>query len=478
MSIEKKIRTSITWNTIESIIYQVILGAHQSFLYVWGGQHHYGLISTLFAFIYLTSTLIVGGFELAITPIFNEVSINRILFKRIILVNFFKQLGWAIVIGSILILTLPIIKLPMLSPTIIVLAVGTAVCEGIRKVFRVLLHLFFKSHIVAWIEVTLLMSYCISVWSGYYFLHNFPLALIITPLFCTSFISTFIYSLMIYKEYLLMTPGTTSSLRIIQAKLTRNRFTHIINTIGHALCSGNFLIPFFSALQGLEIAGLFKLVNYWCQTTTPIIQKIFGISAQASFAKIKTMPTSEKRALFFWFNTHLLRVLAVLLGSISITAFVVYALTTSGTRSVPWALIALSVLLLLSENIMIIYEKFCVAEEKSSYLLLCQSILIIGWLIGWHSSLITTPVHVLTWLIAIRFLSCGILAALVRRLLYFPANQQQFFPTKATKVYENTGLIAIPKNNALFTQKQTIKDSTKQFVTKKQNGDAEQITKL
>lgn len=475
MNIEKKIRTSITWNAIESIIYQIILSAHQCLLYLWGGQHHYGLISTLFAFIYLTSTLIVGGFELAITPIFNEVSINRTLFKRVIVLNFLKQLGWATVIGSIILLTLATIKLPLLSPIIIALAAGTALCEGIRKVFRVLLHLLFKSHLVAWVEVTLLIGYCISVWLGYYFLRSFPLVLIITPLFCTSLISIFIYSLMIYKEYQFIPSGSTNSIGTIQTKLTHNRFIHAVNTIGHALCSGNFLVPLFSVLQGLEIAGLFKLVNYWCQTTAPIIQKIFGISAQASFAKIKGMPASEKKALFFWFNTHLLRVLAVLLGSISITAFVIHTLNTSGTRSVPWVLIALSVLLLLSENIMIIYEKFCVAEERSSYLLLCQSILIIGWLLGWHSSLYTTPTHVLAWLIAIRLLSCGILAALVRRLLHSPANQQHYASTKVAEVYKNTDIIAASKNATLFAQEQTFKDPAKQFVTEALEIDTEQI---
>jgi hypothetical protein len=102
------------------------------------------------------------------------------------------------------------------------------------------------------------------------------------------------------------------------------------------------------------------------------------------------------------------------------------------------------VLLLLSENGMIVYEKFCIAEERSVYLLLCQSILIAGWILGWILGLYTKPTHILAWLIPTRLLSCVILAILVRRLLYIPINKQYHVST--TDVHEKTDVITASKN--------------------------------
>lgn len=411
--INRRIRVSMTWNAWGSISYQLLLFLHQLFLYKSIGPELYGYLGMLFALVYLISTILILGLESAITPYIHRILSCKVDFKRYLLIPFIKQ----IFITSILIMTSLIaytviinlsIKLTYTSYLVLGLL---ALSEAIRKLLRTLLNFMLRARLVALVELVSCIAYSALVGLGILLGYTVSICLVFIPLLITSFMANIRYGIEILSCYHTL-PKENSLLEHkvqVSMEFTRHRIISALHTLARLAYSTNSLIPLFALLANFELAGLFKMVSSCFTAITQILQRIFGFNTQILCALHKNL---EKHRLIIHLNKQLLKILSIIFGIFVTTVFTIYWL---GSINVTYTYLIMTIgfaALLLSENFIVVYEKYCIAEKKIQYLLFYQSILIVSWYGGIHY-FYSSPGLLLTAFFAIRLFTSLALAFIV-----------------------------------------------------------------
>jgi hypothetical protein len=417
MSLYQKITTALRWNTFEAIAYQVLLCSHQLLLLSTIPAVTYGLMGTLFATTYFTASLISGGFEYAITPFFTQACSSRQAYKALLISPFVQQLALAstILIGFIGIGMYGFWSSPILQYGSYLIPL--ALSEGTRKILKTLAQLSLKARPSAYIELALLTTYVSTVWSWWYMSGcAISIPLLFIPLIITSLLTNVAYLIIIARSYYTLPSITTPHPPVLApSRLWHSRAINFINQLGHSLFSGNFLVPWIALHLGLEQAGIFKILSYVCSMITPLIQKIVGLQSQVLFAHIKHNAHIEKTKALTLLNKKLFILLSLCLTLILINVKTI--LTYHGTHITMslslWISLFLFILFMMSENLVVVYERFCIAFEHVEYLLFYAALSCIGF---FGIIMLLSPLSITTLLLcllAVRVCSFGVLIMLI-----------------------------------------------------------------
>jgi len=384
-NIYKKLIYSLKWLSLESITYQILLLIHQIFLFKMTKLNLYGILGTIFSFVYLLVTITNLGLEGSLSPFFKKITENKRSLRSFLLLQ---------LIPSILISFLSFIFLStasdgfnlFLNQKLIILLSCLILLESIKKTLRAILYLSFLNKINTYVEIASLLAYIGSVWTYFFITNKITINSIFVPMFVTSFLATttlFLFTRKIYQKL----PSKNKRLSFSHLSIIKCRLLNFLNQFGHSLFSSNFMVPFFAAQFGFAQAGIFKLISHISYSTTSLMRKIFGWLCDTMLSQTKDMRLETKQAIFSSISQilhHVLYMIAIFL-IINLNKIMTYSKVDGAL--VNWPLIALFLIITLSENLFIIYEKFYIAEEKNKYTLLINifSILLLASIINFNS---------------------------------------------------------------------------------------------
>ncbi len=378
ISLRKKFVHGLRWNSIESIFYYTCLAMHQIMLCRVLSTTLYGAMGTLFSLVYLVIALFNFGFDLSIGPFFSLYKSSKLHFKKYLIRQLMGQgviYGLVAIVLSIILRThvLPIRLMPIISWPLAVIIGLLVVSEGVKKSLRIVLQYAFLSHLTAAIEILYIISYMMIVWGIYLARHHISLITLFFPMFFLSLISTILLLAAVYKLYRHM-PSVAAESCSTWKTIGYNRMFNYGYQVSRELFTSNFLIPFFAIKFGLSLAALLELVKPLNQFITIIIKKVFGITGQTILAHTKRMDMASKRVAFKAASTPLYRVLFFVVGALLIAFKPLVALKSS---SIDEKIGILFFVFLFSENFILLYEKWFIIEEKTHYLIVFNSCLVL-----------------------------------------------------------------------------------------------------
>lgn len=408
--LHKKFYYALTWNSIESVIYQLLLLSHQILLFHTVGSEKYGLIGFVFSFIYLSIALVNFGFDDSIAPFFSLATINKHNFKRL----FIPQICFEIIIlvsySIFLFFMAPALvhKIPIIlhNPMLLYLICGIIISEGMKKTMRSFLHIAFVNKKTTVIELATIMMYITTVWA--YYLLGFPItfSLLLIPLFFTSCVGSIILGYTIYQWFKQLpnskaTPITTHIIK----RIIKNRFFAYLIQLNHQFFSGNFLVPLFALQCGLQCAAVVKLASHIIHTISSIINKIIGPTSVALLAHYKNKDLIEKRKAFFIATGSIHQLLYAFFIFFFINYKKLILFCDSPHVLSYWPFIFLFMTIHFSEHFFTIYEKFYITEEKIEYLLLLHCITTASMYTAINHAFSPSPLIILISIACIRIVS-------------------------------------------------------------------------
>jgi len=364
---------SLRWLSFEAISYQFILLGHQFILFGIADRQLYGLAGTLFSLVYLCVTVADLGLEPSLSPFFAQLTKNRQAFGRFLVVQFIPNVAiigflFAGLFCFLLLGRSWFASLGVGMPLLAVLGLLT-LTECIKKTLRAVLHLAFLNRATAFIGFGTIVSYIATVWGLYGFGFALSLPIIFVPMLVTSSISMMLMIFFVYKFYRSLPQDAACTLPYFGRRVIASRGFNALNQLSHLLFSSNFLVPFFAFQFGLAHAGLFKLVSHIAYCTTGILRRTFGVASDALLAKSKAMAAQARREVFTRISERLHHALygIFIFFVINHTKLLTYGGVQLQEASAPLAYLFL--LICLSENFFIAYEKFYIMHEKAGRLL-------------------------------------------------------------------------------------------------------------
>jgi len=413
---------STFWNSLESIVYHVLLLSHHIALFHVLSYDQFGVIGTTFASIYLIITLADVGLHLSLPAVFKELSSHQVMARNVL----FKQALASYIILSIFcmfIYYLPTLAwLPTtITPITLLLINSIIITEYTKKLARSVLQLAFFNRQIALIELITITSYIITIWSLYMIGVTLTLNSILAPMLITSVISTICLLIYVMQWYhqLPQLKGEPSDQSLLNNNMLRNRLFIYGNQLGATLFSSNFLVPLMASYTSISQAGIFKFISMIFHYISIILHAIFGISSSALFASSKDQNLDTKRILFSHSTGHLYHAMCSIGIFITINYKVLFSLSSLNTFEYSIFFAMLFVGIRIIENLLITYEKFYITEERSEFILFLN-LLIMG----------ITYIFTYTLPIVSSFLSFIILLITMRSIMLLIVGSYSFYMWK------------------------------------------------
>lgn len=403
-ALKRLFHTSMVWNAIESVLYQLIMCIHQGALFFAIERSVYGFAGVLFSSIYALVTIVNLGLDGALTVWWHTAITSKRNFQRLII----NQLAAQIILTFPATLLLTYMQgfawhlLPIIG--------SITMLESIKKTFKTCLYLRFDNKKVAPTEIALLALYVALVWIQIWYYGSIQATQLIIPLILSSALATSIYGYQLLRWYHTLADSDTDDCRYAPSTIFFIRTNNYLTQITHLLFSGNILIPLFATRFGLEAAGTLKLVNTIAYGVGTLMHKIVGITSQALFAYTKTADLQETNQVFASCTNKIYQ-LMYLAGIFTLinSSKMGHQLSAIGTTSA-----LLFAALVITENICNIYEHFLTVKGYGYYNVLIQTISFVS-AYGFISYLSVPLYAILILLLCIRVLSLIAFEGIVRR---------------------------------------------------------------
>jgi len=369
MNIRKKLSYSLKWISLESLIYHFLFLAHQVLLLKTCGYEKYGAIGALFSIIYLTVTITSIGLESSLSPFFKEMTKSKNLFK-----SFFIQQIIPTILLSIATFPVFIALKRIFSQEIsyfFILTISLIILfESVKKTLRAILYLAFNAKVNMYIETISFAVYMVTIWLLYAQIKIISLNIIFIPMLFMSVMSCAFLFAYVYKFYAKLPSNSKFEIRgISKTRIFKCRIINFVNQFSHNMFSSNFLVPFFAMQFGLAQAGVFKILSHISYSITMLIRKIFGWTSDALLSQAKDLSMAEKQNIFSRINQKINHVLIGIIIFFTINISKILNFTNASKTMLNWPLISFFMIITLTENLFISYEKFYIAEEKNGLLL-------------------------------------------------------------------------------------------------------------
>ncbi len=399
--LKRAVMGSLFWNAFESILYQILYLSHHTALFYNADRNLYGIYGALFAFLYLVIMWVNTSFDVGVIPFFSVFSENKKNFKHLIssylIPQMFLVAGLSGLVGSALMAYKgrPTFLNSYLDYSSLLCFVFFITAESMKKNMRALLQLGFQNKITAWIEVTNIALYVATVWILYFCGIPFSLLMLTAPFMIISFLTAVVLGVFLYRYYCTL-PNLPKTIPLtLPKRVLITRLFLFINQVGNSLFSSNFLLPLFACQIGLTMTGTASFVNTITFSLTFFIQRVFGPSGAALFARTKLLSAESKQLAFkFLYKKCWYLVICV------ITLFLINGrsviLMHSGQKEIAlWVVIAIFCVSHVLETLFILYDKLFAAEEQSHYVALINTVsFVLSMLVASYNctygSLITT----------------------------------------------------------------------------------------
>ena len=410
ITLYSKFIRGIRWNALESVLYHIIFLSHQIILFKVIDRSLYGLASTILATLYAIVMIGNLGLDPTFGPFFSTAKRNKGYFRLIVA----RQLVLQLIIFTLCalgVLTLRHYLLPDIialdTPLLGILGI-LLISEGIKRSIRTLLQLAFMNHATTSIEVFTIATYVLMVWGWYSLRGYINLYTLLVPLLITSLTSVTLLIFCLYRWYkkLPQEPKSEISQGYLYSRIIKSRILSSIYITGQQLFSSNVLIPTIAMHSGLIEAGIFNLLATLSYSITSIFHKIGGYTTQAILSYIKDQELEVKRTAFSFISSELLHIIGAITTFLIINYQKVLFLNRQLLATDQWMLSAYLYLgIILSDYLVVAYEKFYLNEERADYLALFHIITIIACSLLLYFSASFSATLLLGALLAIRLIS-------------------------------------------------------------------------
>ncbi len=397
---------SIVWNSIESILYHVLLLGHHVALFRILNHYQFGLIGLTFSAIYLIIALADMGLQASLPPFFKRLHVSKAIAKRVLFIQCLPTYILLITLCSIIYYFPHLIWLPStITSTMLALMCCIILTEYTKKLTRSLLHLAFFNKQTALIELVTITTYTGTIWGLYWWGIPLTLNAILIPMFITSTASCFLLLYYLAQWYKKL-PNLPSSYNQTNLSLFRSRLFTYGNQLGATLFSGNFLVPLMASYTSVGQAGVFKFISMIFHYISIVLHAIFGTSSSALFANSKNEPLDTKRTFFSNSTGHLYHAMCSIALFVTINYKTLFSLSSLGTFEYGIMFAILFMAIRMIENLLITYEKFYITEERAELLfffnLFSMSII---YIIIYTTSIVSSFMSLATLLITMRLLT-------------------------------------------------------------------------
>lgn len=317
----KNVLSNIKWNAIESFFYSFLMIAHQAALFKILDIKDYGLIGSIFSYIFFSELTLCLGLNNSAGTFLSLWSENKKGFR------FFFGWNMAINYGAASIYcVIGYFTVCFISPSVYILVAAIIILEMNKQICKTILHILFKSRIKSFIELISFAIFLAIVWGQY--LRGVPITIssLLVPFFITSLVSCYVYLHAIFQWYnqLPNTPFNAPLDRNTIMRIVKNRLFSITHKTSKRFFSSNFLIPIIATRFGMGQAGIFKITTQIAYYTTLVLRKAFGNASSALFAHTKNSVLSKTIAHAGWITTLLTYATAGIIGSATIVALILH----------------------------------------------------------------------------------------------------------------------------------------------------------
>jgi len=379
----KNFVSAITWNSINVFMYKVILLLHQIVLYYFISHELYGVSGTLFAALYLLIGCTNFGFEYSLFTFFAYYTKNRHNFKYLLYQCALKVMSTLIVAGivyigmqitvdssqtgSLFLYKLPIKLIPYL--------LAIFIAESIRKYLETIAQLAFLNKKITLIQISMISSYVILVWTGYWIYGTISLQTIFIPMIitsCTEVLLT-IASLYSWYETLPHTSNIDDTSSLCSLNIAREQFYNYINQLSKNLFSPNFLMVLIAYHVSMQQTGSIRFFTNIITLLYMLLNRSIAIPSGALFSSV-TQETFAKTKQFFLIITNayiqFLYALAIIITT-TITTHLIMTYQSAEPQVIN--LVLLFTLAGFIEYITITYEKLYIVQHKTHQLALINA---------------------------------------------------------------------------------------------------------
>ena len=360
---------SFNWSFAGSLVYELAKTVHQAALFLFLSTNSYGVIGTTLSLIYCASRFADAGATNSLAPLYTALTANKKLFKRIVVRHFLLPLLPAC--GGVLCLALlASYKLDLIHhfgysawffiPSLIIL-------ETLRGIMRAFLHCAMQSRRVVLLELASYGCYLTYIWVALLYFTPTPAMFLTIHLLDSSFIVA-VFLLLSFRVYQNL-PHRECPKEVLE--LSRRRINTIKSTtyllrLTKDIFSHNFLTTILSFWIGAEYLGPFYFASSAFYSVQSIIKSCITYPGSAFLAHLKQSSLGIKREAF----SHMAyKLLLVLIPGLTLCMthyqFFFSHYQTTQHKEYTLLLFALSLVLLMTDLLFLLYEQFYLVEESA-----------------------------------------------------------------------------------------------------------------
>jgi hypothetical protein len=301
---------SARWGAYETILFNGILAAHTTFLFMAIPGYSYGIIGIVFSLVYTVVALTTMGNDIATATIIGSMPTRNTLKHALmshIVQAIFMALFCMIFIGW---------HYPQIKADVLLFAVGIllACAEISKKIIKSLMIATHQFELVAHVEIVSIVMYVGITWT-LYFLYRTSITpvLLVAPLAFCSCIATSIMGSALHTYY------TQAPTEMIHTFCWYDTFTlksrAAMMCIVNLLFSGNVLVPLSALFSGATFAGGLKFASSIIQNVVIIAERTFGVTSSLVFSQTKDAHATD----------HALKVIgAIIIPILLLSSIVLY----------------------------------------------------------------------------------------------------------------------------------------------------------
>jgi len=363
-----KFISSIFWNSLDSIIAQVLITAHHVMLKAFTGAEFHGIFASYSSIIYTFIPLFNLGFDYSLSAHLKDFIQTRKSFISLLLFQFLPQLFLTGLIAHLI--SQPffynLFFTTSVTPEIAFWLKSTFLLEYARKSLRSFLQLMFYTHITALVEIFGTLFYMATFWALAWLLHINPTMLLAFQLLALSaiiqIITLLVSSIKVFWTFSSEAEKTSSNLYSAHKGITQTRIGIWANHITSQINYSNFMIPFSNSCFGPTQASLLSILLNSARCIKLFFQKGLGISSLALIAHPFDQQSTPKDVkysypLYYLYNLSLPLLIFFLINSSKLSYLI-------GDNQVVWHLTSIACFLSIIEGAISVYEKFYIAEKK------------------------------------------------------------------------------------------------------------------
>jgi len=377
---------NIRWSTIEAIIFQSFLLAHQYMLFRVSEEGVYGCIGMLFGAVYLGVKVIDLGLSKILATYYLEYSRSRVLFVSFIGRQLLPTIILFFVIAGTLFMLLHIQYSTYITPLVLSILCMYTITEALKVPAKKVLQLSHHFRSVAFLEIAFITGYQLVIWGYYSYYHTLDLRIIFTPAMIFSFLELIGLLILLFRWVSTLPQICDINNAIRSECVQKNRLFAYFHSMSKQIISANVLVPVYAYWFGAHYAGVFKISSYCIHSMLAILEKIIEPTSSTLFAHIKNESQRIKQR-YFSLAFHSI---AKLMMFSSIMVIVIGIKIASHSAALADKTILLSLVfyffLHYCEIFFVLIERFYVVQARSEFLIITA-----GSNILWGASMMIYP---------------------------------------------------------------------------------------